>query len=276
MARRAMLILWKWDELREKALSHDLVPVKDTPDDVLIRISDDQKDQPDQLIQAIQEVALNQLKNNKETELLLLIHRSALSRAFHPKILPDWPQKKIVPFGGGYNYLYYKYETDTGLVNQTGKLVDGDVFIEHIIKDGRSRPKKRRASILDTDASGNKSIIPRYFDQVWAYYTHECKKLIYEFKEELYIHFAGFRTDVNVPLTELLKGKKDLKRQFNLLCSPYLSEKISVLYQRNSEVIAKFSELTAFLATEKWSPDYLKLARKKFTHVLNAMPEKIY
>lgn len=271
-----MLVLWKWDELRIKDLSHDFVPVKDTPDSVLIRISDEKKDQLDKIVQNTQEAAFNYLGKNKNANLLLLIHRSSLTRELHKKILPDWPQKKIVTFGGGNDYLYYKYETDTGLINQTGNLVEGDIFLEYIIEDGRSRPKKRRASILDTDASGNKSIIPRYFDQVWAYYTHECKKLIYEFKEELYIHFAGFRAGENIPLSDLLNDKKKLKRQFDLLCSPYLSEKISVLYQRNSEVIAKFSELTAFLATEKWSPDFLKLARKKFTHVLNAMPEKIY
>lgn len=271
-----MLILWKWDELKKKSVSHDIVPVSNSFDDILIRISDTQKDQPAQMARNIQKIALNHLGNDKNVELLLLVHRSALGKEFHNGLLSDWLQSKVVSFGGGDNYLYYKYETDTGLVNQTGNLVYGDLYMKHIIKDGKRRPQRKSASVLVKDDSGNKSIIPKYFNQVWDYYTYECKKLIYEFKEELYIRFAGIEAGEEMPLEELLDGKEGLKHRLEHLCSPALSEKISVIYKENQEVITKFNELAQFLATENWSSNYLKRAREKFTHVLNAMPEKIY
>ena len=269
MHEEIMMILWHWDPLIDQPSGTDRVFVKGRRDKCVIRINEDKDNQKtlEVITSEIQKV------QNRLDYLILFIHGDSLSSSYHPQLMENLNSQnnnlkiKKITFGGGTDYLYYKPKSDTGLLNQFGNFANGNIY-----KNG-----VKGTVVTKTNIPGQFEIKPKYFQQVWDYYTINCKRFIYEFEKELFAHLYKYQNP-QIQLEEHLQQTHSglAKRYYDLTERVVNSNRLHQLYNGDKNILRNYEELRNFLYTQPIDNQFLPHARYKFKNLLDLMPEPIY
>ena len=265
---RTLIILWRWEELQEKDISHDEIFVSNDPNANIIRVNERKKE-------SFPEIFTEILRDKSENSVILIFHTSAIDNKQWQRIYPQLDKeysKKIVTspifFGGGKNFIYYDCERDSGLINAEG----GFVINEPYSPEGWDRRVQVSVVEYPEHDTASYTIQKKYFDRVWDYYKYRPKKHLFEFKENLYIHLTGLKAmQQQITLPEFLQGHPFYKEFLNIM-------HISDFYQsaENMETArTHYNELMRFMKEEHFSDTYLENLRNRFSNLFKATSELI-
>lgn len=194
------------------------------------------------------------------TDCLVLLHNTKMPvQELQPlkEKYRNCPNIRFERFGGGATYLYFKPDSDTGLINQNGSWASKGLFST---ADGRD------VTPVLFNISGALRI--HYFNPVWRYYRHHFKRRLYERKVLLLRALLALAGAGN-PITPALILGLDPKMQaeFNdLFC---LSREV---YPDNRALGEAMDTLERSFAQET----ALHRLNQLFQAALNALPESIY
>jgi len=278
--QRILAILWHWDPLREKKRPFDTVGVQEDGDSLVCRL---QHGRP---IQSIgKDMARCAQLAGPGGKLLMMIHRDSLHAGAHQelksiieKTLPEGATFDWKVFGGGDDYIYYDSERDTGLLNQEGDFAIGDSY-EYLTDDRVLR--ERLADVAMTSSSGSPVLKKNFFEQVWLYYTLECKQMIIYGRQEYLRFITRYKPQIlnlnGNPLEKLLEEKRPLlARRLKDICGNLINEGgLEIIYNKNEEILKNYLELKAFLEEAQPNQTFESVAREKFDNLIKAMPETI-
>ncbi|MCO6491739.1 MAG: hypothetical protein J5I98_25210 [Phaeodactylibacter sp.] len=275
---KVLAILWHWDPLREKGLAFDTVSIEEDAESLVCRL---QHNRPIPSIGADMERCAE--KVSPGGRLLMLVHRDSLHAGTHQemktrieKALPEGATLDWKVFGGGDDYIYYDSMQDTGLLNQEGDFVIDDIY-EYDSEDGELC--ERLSSVVAAGSEGSTALRKKFFEQVWLYYTLECKQTFIYGRHE-YLRFVTYYKPQLMnghSLEGLLEEKRPvLARQLRDICGGRINEAhLEKIYNNNKDVIKNYQELKAFLEKPRPGHTFELAAREKFDNLIKAMPETI-
>lgn len=274
---KRLIIFWHWKELKDSKKRSDEFAVEGDSAQKIIRIDDE--NEGGKKTEEIKQIIKNYLNNS--SDFILLLHRSSLSNQVASELEELVKSnavgnaiRKIDFFGGGKSYMYYKPESDTGLLNNEPKNGDFVIGELHKWKDPVTGESKRE-TISVTVEGDDRLIKKQYFEKVWNYYAFRTKQVTFELHEDLFIYLVGLGSSKAVSLIELLKEEENGLRERVLSFCTDGEEQVGI--RPNQKIYEPYKNLVAFLQTELVNQtDYLSKLREQFAHLLNAMPEKIY
>lgn len=279
---KIMIILWHWKELNQRRDSSDIISVENSSFKKIIRIDETVgKEQANCIEDIIFEHCHQYHKND---ELIIFYHEGSITKKQVANIKNLLKEKKAIPevkllaFGGGNCYLYYKPKLDTGLIDRSNSFPMGKKTKKWT--DPLTGEKKRaKISIVNNQADGTYKVQEKYFDQVWKYYHVEPKKKIFEFKEHLFIYLIGNQSTTPQHLKKVLQEHHTLKPLFDdFLSLSWKNRPLSDLYgaEQLEELDNQYTAINRLIEHRPLEGNYLTVLRNHFKTLLIQMPEKIY
>lgn len=297
MTNRKMLILWHWSQIQEKNgekntddLADSIAVAQKSINEVCQReiiILDEGDRVPKKIIFNIPPLIARSKDDPIKPQYLIFLHKDSLDRRGFTELENELvkaglgkDQFKLISFGGGDHFIYYKKLTDTGLLDQFGGFMDGDcknINDENDNWDFRSvwtKPTNTDRQVIKAEA----------FDQVWNYYNSRCKKLLYEFQEQLLTYFITIEKfpQEEVKLSAFLEqNDPQLKEELDKICSEEenMAEQVRQIYGTKTisnyyDELVNYIRATSFNSTNE--KNYLYELRHKFHKLLQEMPESVY
>jgi hypothetical protein len=272
---RTLMIFWRWQDLQKVNADYDTVYVSGDEQARLIRVNEAKKEHFAKILETIAG-ELAKTEKSLEKSLILMLHQAAITKEEWENIAKNNSKydelfiASPVFFSGGNNFLYYKPDRDSGLINGNGGLVINEPF--RIVNEQTGDREGIRVSVVE-HSEHTYMIKRKYFDEVWHYYQYRPKKHLFEFKENLFSHLIGLKAiQKQTTLPEFLRGHWLHDRFLNIL-------NISDFYQsaNNMETAqTAYDELIRFINNERFHDSYLENLRDRFAAIFNEMKEMIY
>ena len=179
--KRIMIIVWKWSYLNGQL--QDEFPIRKSPTDLIIRISDKDDSAKHRIIAAIEKYT--------NADIFIFLHRGE-EHFFNQSDIEEILREsgnisncliKCFLFGGGSDFIYYDFKK-CGILNESGGFQDEPEYA-YIIED--ERIAYREVSVLHK----GKEVKKKFFDFVWKHYKHEFEKKIRALKIDLLRYFVS-------------------------------------------------------------------------------------
>lgn len=253
-----LVILWKWRHLETpNADVHQALPVHGAKrKQVLHQLH--QRGKSD-LLPLLQQL----MRESATGEYLLMLHQSAFGEASLRELLSALPNYSYLHthfFGGGSDYLYYDSECDTGLLGQNGELAHRKYF----------------GGVRGPDMLIDDELDPIRFRQVWRHYFYQCKRSLFDLREDILSHLIGsvLLQNQTGPTQTLLKTTHPnlfdrLQKALQITAEQYTEEE--------NNISQALTHLTSFIEKQEISnSNHLRELNIRFSTLLNSIREPSY